>query len=681
MRILASGTAASGARIVNARAIIADLYNDNEILKVEGQASGSTAAFLRFVETSPVTGYIDGFTSGMRASGNARLTLKLELPIRRLEQTKVAGSLSLIGNSIVLDPDVPPFTQVKGSIDFTEKGVSGRDLSSQFLGGPTTLSVATLGDGTVSISANGAASVVAVRKLVEIPLLDHASGSAPWKGHMGIKKGTFDLVAESTLKGVVLNLPPPLGKTADEVLPMRLERTNNTQEALLRRFGVKRLPLQGDVLTLSIGQAVKGVIVRARDGGRMVIERGALALNERTPALDKPGITVVGSLRSLDLDRWREIVSARSGAGPGAAPIPLDAINMRIGTLDFFGRRLNELNLRATRSAGLWKAKVNARELAGDVSWRPEGRGRIVARLGHLNIPDAEHASATGTADAPNTSTELPALDVVADDFVLGATRLGKLELMAINQDRDWRIERLVLSTQEGTLSADGYWQNWAAHPSTGLAVKLEVRDAGKYLERLGYPGTVSGGVAHLNGKLGWAGSPLQIDYPSLTGTLSLKVEKGRFLKADPGAAKLLGLLSLQSLLRFDLRDLFSDGFAFDTISSGAQVSRGVLSTKDFDMRGAAARVAMTGDIDLASETQNLRLRVVPSLGDSAATAATLLLKINPITGLGAMLAQRIFKDPLGQLFAFEYTVTGTWKDPKVEKAQVESVEPPGTTR
>jgi uncharacterized protein YhdP len=30
--------------------------------------------------------------------------------------------------------------------------------------------------------------------------------------------------------------------------------------------------------------------------------------------------------------------------------------------------------------------------------------------------------------------------------------------------------------------------------------------------------------------------------------------------------------------------------------------------------------------------------------------------------------AQRLLKDPLGQAFAFEYSVTGTWADPKVEK-------------
>ena len=57
---------------------------------------------------------------------------------------------------------------------------------------------------------------------------------------------------------------------------------------------------------------------------------------------------------------------------------------------------------------------------------------------------------------------------------------------------------------------------------------------------------------------------------------------------------------------------------------------------------------------------------MVPSIGDSFSSVAGLVLA-NPIAGLGAMLAQRLFKDPLGQVFAYEYTVTGTWADPKAD--------------
>ena len=40
----------------------------------------------------------------------------------------------------------------------------------------------------------------------------------------------------------------------------------------------------------------------------------------------------------------------------------------------------------------------------------------------------------------------------------------------------------------------------------------------------------------------------------------------------------------------------------------------------------------------------------------------------NPVAGAVVWAAQKLFKDPLDQAFAFEYGVTGSWADPKVEK-------------
>jgi uncharacterized protein YhdP len=56
-------------------------------------------------------------------------------------------------------------------------------------------------------------------------------------------------------------------------------------------------------------------------------------------------------------------------------------------------------------------------------------------------------------------------------------------------------------------------------------------------------------------------------------------------------------------------------------------------------------------------------VRVVPSLSDSAAVGIGLF---NPVAGIAAAIAQHILKNPLGQIFAFDYSVTGSWSDPKV---------------
>jgi uncharacterized protein YhdP len=87
-------------------------------------------------------------------------------------------------------------------------------------------------------------------------------------------------------------------------------------------------------------------------------------------------------------------------------------------------------------------------------------------------------------------------------------------------------------------------------------------------------------------------------------------------------------------------------------------------------MVGPAATIAITGQADLARETQDLSVRIVPVVGDSVAAAAAVAL-LNPIVGIGALLAQRLLKDPIGQMLAYSYRISGPWDDPKVERVSV----------
>jgi uncharacterized protein YhdP len=126
--------------------------------------------------------------------------------------------------------------------------------------------------------------------------------------------------------------------------------------------------------------------------------------------------------------------------------------------------------------------------------------------------------------------------------------------------------------------------------------------------------------------------------------------------------------MSLQQLPRrigLDFSDVFSKGFKFERIDAEAGVEKGVMGLKEFRMSGSAADVEMRGEVDLAGETQNLRVRIIPGVGDTAGTA---LVFVNPAVGVAAVIAQRVLKNPLGQIFAYQYSITGPWSDPKVAR-------------
>jgi uncharacterized protein YhdP len=158
---------------------------------------------------------------------------------------------------------------------------------------------------------------------------------------------------------------------------------------------------------------------------------------------------------------------------------------------------------------------------------------------------------------------------------------------------------------------------------------------------------------------------------PSLDGRMSLALDAGQFLKADAGAGRLLGVLSLQALprrLALDFRDVFQEGFAFDNITGDVQVAGGLARTNHLRMRGVQAAVLMEGTADIVRETQDLHVVVVPDI--NAGTASLAYAVINPLVGLGTFLGQLLLRGPLAEAGTREFKVTGSWADPQVSKLE-----------
>jgi uncharacterized protein YhdP len=201
------------------------------------------------------------------------------------------------------------------------------------------------------------------------------------------------------------------------------------------------------------------------------------------------------------------------------------------------------------------------------------------------------------------------------------------------------------------------------------LDFRLTLADSGAFLQRLGAGEVLRGGAGDVQGQLSWVGSPLGFDYPSLEGKLDLNVGAGQFLHADPGGARLLGVLSLQALprrLSLDFRDLFQKGFAFDGIEGEVSVARGVARTDGLRTHGAQATVLMQGSADLLRETQDVRVLVVPNFDAAGAALATMV--INPAIGLGTLFAQWALREPLIAANTSELHITGSWAEPQVQR-------------
>ena len=643
-----------GVRLGKVHVEIPDLDRDGQMLNVNGEAEGATRDFLAFIEKSPVSGMIDRFTEGWNTQGRGRLSLRLGIPVLTPGKTRVAGAYQFSDNMVRIAPEVPALEQAAGKVEFTESTVRIQNVNAVVLGGPVAVSAATARDASVRVTLQGRINADGARKAGAPAWVEHVRGATDWRAVITARKRNADVVVESTLQGLAVNMPAPMVKTAAELMPLRIER--------------RQLAGNQERLTLSVGELVNANLLRRTDGGRAAVTRGGVRFGPGPVETDRPGVWVTGAVKALDVDRWLALL----GADGGDTRVEWGGADLKVGALDLFRRRFNDLAIHAALQGGQWRIALAGKELDGTATWLPQGRGKVVARMKTLAIPPAApDAVPAGEGVLAKKEVELPALDVTAEQFLNKNRLLGRLELVAAAESRNWRIDMLRIVNPESVFSLDGTWQLGVSPPRTQVNLRLEASDVGKLLARLGYPEGVRRGTSRLEGSLSWNGAPYDLDYPSLTGNLLLDAAKGQFVKLEPGIGKLLGILSLQALPRriaLDFRDVFSEGFSFDEIVGAMKISRGIASTENLRIQGPAARITMAGDVDLARETQQIRVRVSPHVSDTVSLAGALVG--GPIAGVAAFLAQKVLKDPLDQIVSYEYNVTGTWADPNVARVE-----------
>jgi len=668
--------------VAEAKAVIDEVGSPKGILTVDATINGAMPDYLAYVQESPVQQMIGGFTDDSHATGNAKLTLKLNMPLGHMVDTKASGKLQFMGDDIALFSNLPPLNNSNGVLEFSERGFNINNVHTTFLGGAATINGGGPGD-TAAIHGEGTLTAEGVRKYGAEngfgKLAQHLTGSTHYNVAINVRKKHTDLVVDTNLNGMGLDLPAPLHKEAGDSLATRFEMLGmNSTDANLQREEIK----------IALGNAVNARYERektAERGAPWRLARGTIGVFSPTTVPAK-GVLLNDSLKSLNVDAWTDLVSeimsdkAPPGVVPAAPGTSLgdlfnpDTFAIHAGDMTVFGHKIDNVVLNASRQNDMWQAKVGSMQAAGNFSYAPAGKGLVTAKLDSLIIPKSGASEVADVLQGKAVTRELPALDIEVQNFDLLDKHLGKLVVKASNGRRDganvWNIDDLEVDNPDAALKAKGDWVIRNNQNRSHLSYNLELKNAGGTLDRLGFANVLSKGKGNMAGEVSWNGVPYSLDVPSLSGKVSeLKVEKGQFLKGDAGAAKLLGVLSLQSIprrLTLDFRDVFSSGFAFDMISMTANVENGVLSTKDLKMAGLDATVVMDGSADMVNETQNLHVVVVPRVDAGAASLGYIL--INPAIGVGTFLAQLFLKDPLSKALAEEMQITGPWADPKVTK-------------
>lgn len=625
-------------------------------IAVTGKVRGPMADSLRVLneveaDARPPPFWKD-YTPTLQATGDGVLSLDIDVPLGK-PGAAFTGEYQIEGTTLASAS--PPITvhELGGHVRFSNRGIDAAKLRAQTLGGPAALEATRAANGALKVEGRGQLAGAEVARLYGAALAQRVSGQARWQLDWQEQAGLGDLRLRVALDELRFKLPPPFDRS-----------DRPTAERLLLRTETGRERLQ--LMSIDAGDVVRGkLVLEKRDGWRLV--RGHVGFGMKRVTLPaRPGMQLSARLDRLDVDQWLPLLGAGSGASP--PPALLSGISAEVKQLDMFDRSWGRLYVDAKPARGGWQAVLEGDSSAGQAWFVPASVRQptsIKLDLSLLKLPEKKHRG----SDTPIDPRRLPAVDLRTAMFEYMGRQIGAVHFAAAPFDSGWRIARFDVTRPEGRFTSRGTWRRIGERHASAFDIELSTTDLGQTMEALGAAGQIKGGKVDVRTQLAWGGSPTNPRLAALDGRFEFAAAKGRFLRLDPGAARLFGLLDLRAIARYltlDFSSLFGKGLPFDQIHGTVTVEHGNAYTDNLFVKGPSVALTVEGRVGLAAEDFDLVLAVNPKFSD------TLTLTSWGLFGPGAAAAilaiQKIFKKQIAAGTRIVYLVKGAWANPTVTK-------------
>jgi uncharacterized protein (TIGR02099 family) len=653
------------------------------ILSVDGNAQGEAAQILEYVLASPFSKKQNKLEKNLQVTGPMQLGLGLKLPLSGSAQTSIDIRLDLPGNRAQW-AKLPPLENLKGKIRITDVNPEFENVTADFLGGSLKISSATSGSDkkTFSVAGDISASFIKdyflnILKTGSASILEAMSGTAKYEGTLSFNTIGSETNLKIDLSNWASAAPVPAKKMMGAPLlgQVSFKTTPNNSGATRFNWNGKLgeiYSFQGDL--------------NDNDELRYALGVGAPA------ALTQQGFTLNLIATELNLDAWQDFLEANNKKNLASNIDDSTSkdlqLTAQVKKLTLADRSWEDVNLSAINKNNVWQARINSPLIAGDIQYQAANKnyfsGLLSGRLSRLKVPDSSIPNSISNeptkAVVKNTPEKskltpnvIPSLDLIIDDLNWSKAELGEVKIKTLVTDNLLTIESIHSSNPQGNSKISGKWigptQKQTEHSSLNL--EMNIKDAGQIIAHWSPQKSVEGGQGKLTANIDWDGSPYKPKYETFSGKVSLNLEKGRLLEVNTSGAKILDVLSLQSLLKFATLDLkgglgniVTKGTPFSSINSNFDITDGIAQTKQFTMNLDQARVAMSGQINIPNQTQDLRVTIFPTIDATAGSLAA--FAINPIVGLGALVGQYLITNQINRNLQSDYLVQGSWENPEV---------------
>jgi len=646
----------------------------NPNVSIRLNSYGLAQDYLAVLNRTPIQHDLGKQIDTLEVKGQASMPLSVDFDLEQERVVLLNGQFKLSDASVALSKDGIPIEKINGVFDFNDDVVIVKDLRGVALGGPVSLS-GEWGPKLRHFEVKGELTTIASEKHQKLSALLAVTGRTSYQADIkGTPTGGLDLDLRSSLEGLTIKLPSPLGKSAGQKRPLTV-----------RWQSVNKGKTNGSDLTFTLGNVLNGRFEHVPNGrGLPYFSRGAIVMGG--PAvLPASGLTVNLGFDRVNWDDWKSLTdqltalpAQNANASTSAMFPPLQQLRVRSPEFIFAELNLHELDLMLSRtSAQKWAARLESRETQGVASWTTSPRGLVgpvVARFSRLSVGTpavAGEPPKTEVIDEKQWSS-MPAIDLSVEDFTLFGSRLGALHLVGANADNGtrWMINELELTNPHAKMSAKGIWLLKGPERGINLDAMVTISNLGKLSDQVGYENRAIEGSGTIHAKINWLNFPWVYTYTGMSGQVNIDLKDGVFQHVNSRAARVLEVLSLQSLQRilsFNFRtgDEFKNGFPWTSITGDLTLKQGVVHTNDLVVRSPIAQIALKGGSDLTQKVWDMKADVRPIFDMSGAAVATAFV-VNPIAGLSALVTQFLLRNPIERAMSAKYEVKGPWDEPEL---------------
>lgn len=667
-----------GAKLNDLSGQIPDVVDKDVTLTLDIDVSGSAQQATEILNNSTLKNSLGTALSKLNIEGPIKHQLKLVVPLLRSRDLNAAGQVLFNNNRMKIDGPEFAFTSINGLLNFDMENISAEQVS--FDWGPVPYQVDLAGkqgdEGYqlgLDIRSNWDVNAI-LTQMGHLKMADRLEGNAAIEGHLALsfpKKGfNYRLDLLSDLQGLKLDLPAPFDKQAD-----------------IKRF--TRLTVEGDQensqIKLNSGDNLYFSSVLPHELG--VFSRAYMVLGQDMLTEPASGFNIAVYLPKADLSPYLQLVAdiqadSQKNASTGDPILPLpERIRGRIGELALGPLTWHNTDLDLNRDNTQWNVLLRADEFDGKVQFNndiyADGINIQAERL-ILNPADAkltEPPTPAEKAQVQDIFKQLPDIDFSCKNCRYWDKNLGQLNFKLVRTSpQDISLQGFELVYRGNKIGASGVWRMTDKNQSyTRLKGSLSSDDFGWWLRDYQLSSAIRDSKADATFEFAWQNSPLYLNAETLSGKVGWHLGEGYLTEVSDKGARLLSLLSLDSLVRklkLDFRDVFSKGLFYNSLKGDVKIAAGVAHTDNTYMDGVAGNMEVRGSTNLVDKSLDYKVKFSPKITSSLPILIAWM--VNPVTGIAALAIDQVIEsaDVISQI---EFSIHGTIDAPEVVETGRES--------